>query len=215
MIVTKKKNFQDLTKMIKSRSVYVIGCSQCATLCKTGGEHEVLQMKEQLEDNGYTVTGFFVLDPACHQKNSKRLFRQELSKIDCASSLLVLACGSGVQNVSTLFPEKHIVSGTDTLFLGVEEIRGIFSQKCSLCGTCIVENYSGVCPIGQCPKHMLNGPCGGSMDGRCEVSKEYFCVWEKILEKMKNGVKEHQLKHIIPPHNWSVPLIQQVADDSR
>lgn len=213
MIVTKKKKFQDLVKLMQSGSVYILGCSECATLCQTGGENEVLEMKQQLEDIGYNVTGSFILDPACHKKNSKRLLRQELSKIEKATHLLVLACGDGVQVSSALFPEKHIISGTDTLFLGVEDTREIYVKRCSLCGTCIVESYHGLCPIGRCPKHMLNGPCGGSMDGHCEISKEYPCVWEEIINKMKNEKIHHQLKQIIPPHNWNVPLRHKMADD--
>jgi ferredoxin len=215
MIVTKKKEFNKLLKLIPSGSVYILGCSECATKCKTGGEKEVLQMKQRLEELGYIVTGSIILEPACHKHNSMRLLRVESSKIEKADHLLVLACGDGFQVVSSLFPGKHVVSGTDTLFLGVEESRGLFAKRCSLCGTCIAESFNGICPIGRCPKHMLNGPCGGSMDGHCEVSKEYPCVWEEILDQMLEKKDQYQLNHIIPPHNWQTSLTQQTVDDTR
>ena len=144
---------------------------------------------------------------------SRRLLKPEAANIEKADHLLVLACGDGLQVVASLFPEKHVVSGTDTLFLGAEEKRGVFTKRCDLCGTCIAESFDGICPIGRCPKHMLNGPCGGSIDGRCEVSPEYACVWQEILDKAVEKKTEEQLKKIRPPHNWSTSLVQHIGED--
>lgn len=212
MIITKKKSFEDIINALGPGSVYILGCSQCATLCRTGGETEVLQMKDLLEQQRITVTGYFILDPACHKKNSKHLLRNELQNIEQAEYLLVLACGDGLQVVSSLFPNKHVISGTDTLFLGAEEKRGVFTKRCHLCGTCIAEEFNGICPIGQCPKHMLNGPCGGSMSGYCEVSSEHPCVWEFIIESMVNSGQQKNLKEVIKPHNWMESLVCSVED---
>ncbi len=49
MIITKQKNFDELLKILGNGPVFLIGCSECATLCHTGGEDEILTMKEALE----------------------------------------------------------------------------------------------------------------------------------------------------------------------
>jgi ferredoxin len=213
MIITKKKPFDEIKQLIPSGSVYIFGCSECATLCKTGGAEEVQQMKQRLESEGYTVTGTYVLDPACHKKKSRLLLREEMGIIQETDHLLVLACGDGMQVVASLFPEKHVVSGTDTLFLGAEDKRYVFGKRCDLCGTCIAESFNGICPIGRCPKQMLNGPCGGSVDGHCELSKDLPCVWQEIIDKATALDKVEQLKSYRPPHNWAVKRTQDIRGD--
>lgn len=213
MIISKKKPFQDLQTLMPLGSIYILGCSECATLCKTGGKDEVEQMKQQLESAGYTINGTFVLDPACHKKNSRHLLRSELAIIQGSDHILVLACGDGLQVVASLFPDNHVVSGTDTLFLGAEDKRYVFGRRCDLCGTCIAESFNGICPIGRCPKHMLNGPCGGAMDGHCELSHDYPCVWLEIIEKADKINQRDTIRSIQPPHNWKTSLTQHIGDE--
>ena len=203
MIITKQKNFQELCNLIKKDTVFIVGCSECATLCNTGGEKEVLEMKKNLEKNDVDVSGWVILDPACHLQNDKRLFRKHRESVKKAKKILVLACGNGVQTVSDALNDKEIISGLDTLFLG--EIKHIndFERKCNLCGECISNLFGGFCPISACPKSMLNGPCGGSVDGKCEVNKEMDCVWEFIIKYFQEKGELDKLKNISAPKDWS------------
>jgi ferredoxin len=213
MIITKKKQFNEILKRIENKSVFIIGCSQCATLCHTGGENEALTMKKNLEEKNIKVTGFTILDPTCHRLNDKRLLKQFKTEIENSSVILSLSCGDGLQVISGLYPNKKIISGTNTLFLGVEGKRDEFLKYCELCGTCISDTFYGICPIGRCPKNILNGPCGGSFNGTCEISLDIACVWEEIIEKYKNLDKINELKDIIDPHDWIQTFQYKLRED--
>ncbi|RLF40673.1 MAG: 5,10-methylenetetrahydrofolate reductase [Thermoplasmata archaeon] len=204
MIITKRKQLDHILEKTKGSRVFIAGCSECATLSHTGGEKEVLEMKDYLEKNGVTVTGWAVLDPACHLPNTKRIFREKL--VEDTDKILVLACGNGVQTVRDALPDKEVIAGLDSLFLGEIIHLSEFERRCNLCGECIVDEFNGICPIARCPKHMLNGPCGGSQNGRCEVNPEMECVWDRIYKRMIENGGRDQLRKIIPPKDWSKSL---------
>lgn len=206
MIITKQKPFDELLKTIGHGPVFLVGCSECATLCHTGGEEELIQMKAALEQQNVRVLGWIVLDPACHLQNNKRLLKVHLDSIEKAQKILVLACGNGVQTVAEQFLNKDVLSGTDTLFLG--EIKRIteFEKRCSLCGHCLLDDFEGFCPVSRCPKAMLNGPCGGTRNGKCELATDMDCVWVRIYEQLKTKQRSQQLLEIQPPKKWARSL---------
>ena len=203
MIITKQKDLDNIVEMISGDPVFIVGCSECATLCNTGGEKEVLEMKKYLEERKIRVTGWVVLEPACNLQNDKRIFRKYKNKLDNTSKILVLACGNGVQTVAEIFDNIDIIPGTDTLFLGETKRIGDFEKRCNLCGECIAYLFDGFCPISRCPKGMLNGPCGGSVNGKCEVNKDVDCVWDLIVKRFKKKGELDKLKQINAPKDWS------------
>jgi len=203
MIITKQKDFDKLLTSISNGPVFIIGCSECATLCKTGGEDEIVKMKEDLRKNNIDTTGWIILDPACHLQNDKRLLKKHKDEIENAKKILVLACGNGVQTVSEVIKNIDIVPGTETLFLGEIKRLTDFEKRCIMCGDCIQDLFEGVCPISRCPKSMLNGPCGGSIDGKCEISTELDCIWDIIYKRLKEKGQLNKLKEIKKPKDWS------------
>ena len=203
MIVTRQKNFDDLLKSITNGPVFIIGCSECATLCHTGGEEEVLQMKSALEKKNICVTGWVILDPACNLQNDKRLLKKYKKELDKAKKILVLSCGSGVQTVSEIIDNIDVIPGADTIFLGEIVRLTDFEKRCTLCGECIQDLFDGFCPISRCPKSMLNGPCGGSVNGKCEVSSDLDCIWDIIFKRLTEKGKLDRLKEIKKPKDWS------------
>ncbi len=209
MIVTKQKDLENIICLIQKDPVFIVGCSQCATLCKTGGEDEIKKMVSILKDKNINVTGWVVLDPACHFLNDKRILKSYKDKIKKAKKVLVLACGNGVQTVAEIIDNAEVIPGLDTLFLG--EIKSVneFEKRCNLCGECIQYLFDGLCPISRCPKNMLNGPCGGSINGKCEVSKDLDCIWEVIIKKLDKEKKLFLLKRIVEPKDWSKSLVMQ------
>ncbi|RLF32975.1 MAG: 5,10-methylenetetrahydrofolate reductase [Thermoplasmata archaeon] len=211
MIVTKQKELDYLLKSIANKPVFIIGCSECATLCHTGGEEEVVAMKKILEEKDIKVTGWVILEPACHLQNNKRILRGYKEEIKDADKILVLACGNGVQAVSEVLKDKNVISGTDTLFLGEIKHLGDFERRCDLCGDCIQDLFFGLCPIARCPKHMLNGPCGGSRNGKCEVYHDMDCVWDLIIKKMQRRGELDRLKRIRMAKDWSKSNEMQVV----
>ncbi len=203
MIISKQKELNDLLNRLNCKSVFIVGCSECATVCHTGGEEEVLAMKDALEKKDINVVGWVVLEPACHLNNDKRLLRLHKHEIDKTDKVLVLACGNGAQVVSEILEDIDVISGTDTLFLGEIKRSNEFEKRCVMCGDCIVEIFEGLCPISRCPKSMLNGPCGGSVNGKCEVNQDMDCVWSKIFDCLKEKGRLNKLREIVEPKDWS------------
>ncbi len=203
MIITKQKDFNELLSSIGKEPVFIIGCSECATMCHTGGEKEVLEMKGALEDKNIPVTGWVILEPACHFQNDKRILRKYKDEVNKANKILVLACGNGIQTVSEIIENADVIAGNDTLFLGEIKRANEFEKRCNMCGDCIEDLFGGFCPVSRCPKSMLNGPCGGSIDGKCEVDSNIDCVWDLIYKRLKEKKQLQLLKIIQEPKDWS------------
>jgi len=203
MIITKQKDFNELFGTIGKEPVFIIGCSECATMCHTGGEKEVLEMKGALEDKNIMVTGWVILEPTCNLQNDKRLLRPHKEEVARANKILVLACGNGVQTISEIIENADVMAGTDTLFLGEIKHANEFEKRCTMCGECIQDLFGGICPISRCPKSMQNGPCGGSVNGKCEVDPNLDCVWNLIYKRLKKEGQLELLNAIQKPKDWS------------
>ena len=203
MIISKQKNFPEILDALEgSTKVFLIGCAKCATVCKSGGEEEVFQMQERLTSEGREVTGSLVIDEACHMLRAGRDLRSRKEPVEEADALLVMACGAGVQSVSEAVAKKT-VAALDTLFLGNIRRFGQFEQKCSLCGECLLTETAGICPMTVCPKGMLNGPCGGMMQGRCETDQDADCAWVRIHERLTVQGGVAGLKRHVPAKDFS------------
>ncbi|NVN98362.1 MAG: methylenetetrahydrofolate reductase C-terminal domain-containing protein [Geobacteraceae bacterium] len=203
MIISQKKPLETILESLgESRSVFLIGCAKCATVCKSGGEEEVWQMQEALHSAGREVTGSIIIDEACHMLRVGRDLRGKQQMVDDADALLVMACGAGIQSVSAAVP-KRTVAALDSMFLGNIRRFGQFEQKCSLCGECILSETAGICPVTACPKGLLNGPCGGMDNGRCETDPEAECAWAQIFSRITNDGREMDLDRSVPPKNYA------------
>jgi len=203
MIITKQKNFDELLRSIGSKPVFLVGCSQCATICHAGGKNDVLALKQALETKQIPVSGWVILEPACHQMNDKRMLKDHTMELNNSTKVLVLACGNGVQTLAGLITDKEIITGTDTLFLGEISHINEFNKRCVLCGECLLDLFGGLCPVSQCPKSMLNGPCGGSSQGKCEINQQVECVWDRIIQNLKKQGALQTLSVIQKPKDWS------------
>jgi ferredoxin len=203
MIITKQKNFVEILRCIDSKPVFLIGCNECATLCHTGGKDEVIKLKEALVKERIPVLGWVILEPACHLLNDKRMLKEYTKELSKSEKVLVLSCGNGVQTIAEILSEKEVIPGTDTLFLGEISRLNEFDKRCMLCGECLLDNFEGFCPVARCPKSMLNGPCGGSTKGKCEINSEMECIWDRIYQELKKRRKLQVLDVIQKPKDWS------------
>ncbi len=203
MIVSRQKPFNELLAQLDgSQKIFLVGCAKCATVCKSGGEEEVWKMQESLAAVGKEVTGSLVIDEACHMLRAQRDLRGKKDMVEDADVFLVLACGAGVQSVSAS-SDKKTVAGLDTLFLGNILRFGQFEQRCSLCGTCILTQTGGICPVTACPKGLLNGPCGGMDQGQCETDPEKDCAWVQIFQRLQRQGAEAALQNSVAPKDYS------------
>ena len=214
MIVTKKREFNELMENIKNyRSIFLLGCSECAALCETGGEPEVKAMKEALGSEGKEITGTFVAKSGCQVLGTKvelKPFKEAIDKADC---IIVMSCGAGTQTAVELYEDKPVLPSNDSLFLANMTRLKVFDERCSLCGKCILDKTGGICPITRCAKGLINGPCGGSREGRCEVSKDTPCAWQQIYSRLKKLNLLNSLKEISQPKTKPFRPRRQIPED--
>jgi len=200
--ITEQKPIDEVMQYLeKCGTVYLIGCGTCATLCRTGGKSEVLEMKDKLEAAGKKVTGWMVIPTACDELTRDAL-RENAKDVESADCILAMTCAFGVQTV-TLYSDKPVYPALNTLFVGREERPGYFIEVCMQCGDCVLAQTAGICPLVRCAKSLLNGPCGGSVDGKCEISPDIPCAWQLIYDRLAALGQLDRLEEIQPPRDWS------------
>jgi len=184
----------------------VVGCGNCAAKAKSGGEPETEAMAERLRAKGVMVTGWMVPPNGgslCKLSAVRKLLNEEYqAQSQAADSFLVLACGQGVHTVIDATGARMVHPGCDTIFGGETVTDDFITEYCSLCGECVLENTGGLCPITLCAKSLLNGPCGGARDGKCEVYPERDCGWRLIFDRLRELGQEESMLEFQPPKNW-------------
>lgn len=204
MIVAERKPLNEIADMIVPfKQVTVIGCRSCVAICLAGGEKEVktvvsaLKLKNKKEGRKQEFDGF-VLERQCE----KEWVKEVEGKIQSSDVILSMACSLGAQTIGDMYPEKTVVPALNTAIFGVPEEQGVWSEKCLGCGDCIIHTTGGICPIARCAKSMLNGPCGGSSEGRCEVNLDVECAWYAIHERLKLQNRLDLMESVRPPKDW-------------
>ncbi len=199
MIITEKKKKEEIVGALKgSKKVYLFGCGSCAEQCQTGGKKELDAMAGFLSKEGYEVTGSSMVDETCYRQLVLKEFKHK-KEIQDSDSILVLACGAGVKTVADVAEEtKPVLAALDSIFLASVERYGRFFEGCSLCGECLLSDTAGICPHTDCPKGLLNGPCGGVVNGQCEVDTENACAWVRIYKRLKAQGRLHLMKKMRP-----------------
>jgi len=212
MIGQTQKPIEEILEYLKdNEKIVVVGCGGCATVFHTGGEQEVKEMAEKLSKAGKKVLAG-IAPPfgefTCYAPWSKSRLNQYRKEIEESDAILMLSCGDGVQVVRELILEeefniiKPIYPGTNP----IGHMGGgptLFKEKCQQCGECELGKFAGICPLTQCAKGLLNGPCGGTNNGKCEVDPERDCAWVKIYERLKALDMLEKMNEIVEPKDWS------------
>lgn len=205
MIMAEGKPIEEIIGEIKDlERVLVAGCDGCVTVCEAGGLKEVQVLASALrmyftQQGKPKVIEEVSLTRQC-DKDYLRTIQDRIGNYDCVVSL---ACGAGVQFMAEMYKDKLIFPGVDTRFIGVTEERGVWTERCQACGQCILASTGGICPVARCSKRMLNGPCGGSEGGKCEVSKEIPCGWQLIYDRLKELGQLDRFEHPMNPKDWT------------
>jgi ferredoxin len=204
MIVAEQKSFDELKTLVGSaQKVLVVGCGTCVTVCFSGGAREAaitaasLRMASKLEGNAKQVS-----DVTVQRQCEWEYLDQITEQVREADVVLSLGCGVGVQAIAERYPQTWVVPGLNTKFLGMPTEQGVWAERCAACGDCILGLTGGICPIARCSKSLLNGPCGGSEAGHCEVNPEIPCAWQLIYDRLNSLGKLQVLMDIQPPKNW-------------
>ncbi len=203
MIRSEQKPFEEILGYLEGENrVFVLGCDGCANASQTGGWPQVLAMKELLEEAGKEVTGYTVIDFLCQKALVASRLRPLEEKVMAADGVLVLSCGIGIQAAAAMI-KKPVHPGCNTISLGWSRGEWQGEERCMECGDCLLDYTGGICPLTACTKGLLNGPCGGASNGKCELAKEKECGWEKIYQRLKELGKLDRLKRFIPPKDYN------------
>ena len=138
-------------------------------------------MKALLEERGFEVVATITPAECCH----KLLVKKDTKPIkdSGAEAVVGMSCGDGVQTVADNIA-LPIYPANNTMFLGQVERVGMFNEYCRMCGDCVLGATGGICPITKCAKSLVNGPCGGQKNGKCEVNPENDCAWIQIYNRL-------------------------------
>jgi len=204
MIKAKEKPLNEVIDMVKDlKKVLIAGCDGCVTVCEAGGAKEAKVLAAALR-LFFTQEGKKAeVDETSLTRQCNKDYLQELQdRIDNYDAVVSIACGCGVQFLAEMYPTKIVYPGVDTCFMGVTDERGVYSERCQACGRCILAETGGICPIARCSKRMLNGPCGGSERGKCEINPDVPCGWELIYERLKTLGQLDRFENPVAPKDW-------------
>jgi len=198
MIVGERKTFEQIWDSVKGfKSLLVLGCGTCVAVCQSGGEKEVgllaseLRMKSRMDGLEIKI-GEATIERQC----DREFFDSIKDKAKEYDAILSMACGAGVQFTSEVLEPIRVYPALNTRFIGVTEAEGNWAERCRACGNCIVGDYGGICPMTICAKGLVNGPCGGSKNGKCEAGQEKDCAWVLIYNRLK---RQNRLDNLRAP----------------
>jgi hypothetical protein len=220
MHATIQKPIEEIVNHIQpGEKVFVVGCNNCAWKCHSGGEEETQGMAERLTRRGVQVVGYTTPGQRgmslCKLDHTRKVLREDYAEqIKTADSFLVLGCGQGVHTVIDATEGAMVHPGCDTIFGGETVSETDINEYCSLCGECVIEFTGGLCPMTLCAKSLLNGPCGGAENGKCEVDSDRDCGWILIYERLKKLGRLDLLEGYQKPKNhakWSRPRSLKVS----
>lgn len=205
MITAEQKPIDEIRRIIEPyEKILILGCGSCVAECAAGGEKEtailalVLRMAAKID--GKTL----LAEAKTVERQCVKDFILPLDEIiDHYDAVLSLGCGAGVQAVAEIFSKIPIIPALNTKFIGETKDQGCWVENCIGCGDCMLYYFGGVCPLTRCAKNLLNGPCGGSKDGKCEVDPQVPCAWQLIFERLSGFKALERLEKIYPPKDWS------------
>ena len=204
MIIADRKSLAEIQDMVKNcKKILVLGCKGCVTVCNVGGLKEVqvlassLKIARKKEGNPLEVDEN-VIERQCDPEYIEQV-KDSVGNYDAVVSM---ACGVGPQFLSEAYPNQKFYPAVNTKFFGGAVAHGIWEERCAGCGTCIIHYFDGLCPIARCSKSLMNGPCGGSSDGKCEISKDVLCIWDMIVKKKTEQGRLNDLLYVTPAKDW-------------
>lgn len=204
MIIAERKPFKEIKDSLQGyQRILILGCGTCVSVCLAGGEKEVGLLASQLRiafqlDNQVVEIGEATIQRQCDREYIEPI----IEKAKGYDVILSMGCGAGVQFVAEILESRPVIPAVNTLFIGVTEEEEHWDERCQACGDCVLALTGGICPIARCAKNLLNGPCGGSQGGKCEISPDLPCAWHLIVEHLTKLGQLDRLEEVRPPKSW-------------
>lgn len=204
MIVADRKSIEEIQDMIKEyKKILLVGCKGCVTVCNVGGAKEVGVLAATLKIARKKDGNPIEIDEKTLERQCDPEYIEQIRDIyDQYDAVLSMACGVGPQFLSEAYPGQKFYPTVNTKFFGGAVTHGIWEERCAGCGTCVIHYYDGLCPIARCSKSLQHGPCGGSADGKCEISKDVECIWDTIVKKKMEQGRLEDLRTIRAAKDW-------------
>ncbi len=199
MLVVRIKPKEEILPLISSKRIFILECLGCRDV-----HYPVEAAEEFIGDLKEEVVERASLDYLCHREFAQEYIRAYASQVEKAEVVLVFSCGVGAQVVSSLLEDRTVYTGCDTLYLNGFQGLTAKEYNCEQCGECYLNYTGGICPVALCSKHLLNGPCGGSQQGKCEVDPDIPCVWQQIVDRLVRLGRLDTLERLGAPKNWNV-----------
>ena len=178
MLITQLKP-KDEIQALTGGKTFIITCEGCKEVFFP--ESEAADMREGIDGGGSLAADYI-----CNPENLLFRLKKHTDELSGADTVLVFSCGVGVQTVSENFPDKKVFAACDTYPLPGDQGVTPLEYDCDQCGECHLNSTGGICPITACSKSLVNGQCGGSKNGKCEVDKDMECGWERIYKRLES-----------------------------
>ncbi len=205
MIVAERKPFGEIKERVRDyKKIFVLGCGTCVSVCHAGGEKEVELLATELrmasrKEGKEIEAGEATIQRQC----DKEYIEPIMETARDYDVVLSMACGAGVQLVAEMLEPMTVLPALNTRFIGITAAEGTWLENCRACGNCLLADYGGICPMTMCAKSLVNGPCGGYKDGKCETSSERNCAWIMIYERLNKQKKLDRMRKIYAVKDYS------------
>ncbi len=204
MVKAKRKPIEEIKNTIADyKKVLTIGCGGCVSVCLAGGQREVNTLNAELKlayklEKVSKIMGSYTVERQCNPQFLVEI-KEMVKDYDC---IISMACGAGVQLIAETFKEIPVFPGVNTISIGIDKDIGMYEEKCRACGECVLAYTGGICPVTRCAKGVFNGPCGGTNQGKCEISQDIPCAWLDIYERLKGQNRLDDIMKMQPPMMW-------------
>jgi ferredoxin len=204
MIIAEQKPLNEILEMISDiKKLLILGCRGCVAVCSAGGDKEVKVLASALRLGRKKAGKPIEIHEATYVRQCDPEYLEPLKEEGKNyDAVLSMACGVGVNFIADRCPGVNVLPALNTTFYGANLSSGEWAEMCAGCGACILHLTGGLCPVARCAKHLSNGPCGGSVGGRCEINPDVPCIWQRIYDKLTSQNKEQMLRKIIPIRDW-------------
>jgi len=179
----KLKAIDELAPLLADKdNLFVIACNKCFKEFETVDEPDCAEFVKIAEEQGKKITGTAKADFLCNKTKAEANLCEMIP--EGTEHVVVLSCGLGIQTVADV-TKMSVVAATNSLNYTGHHGMALTKKACDACAQCYLNMTGGICPIVDCSKSLINGQCGGAKNGKCEVSPDKDCAWEKIQKRLE------------------------------
>ena len=172
-------------------NLFVIACNKCFKEFETMNEPDSDAFVNIAKYLGKNVTGVAKADFLCNKTKAQKGLAAMIP--EGTENVVAISCGLGVQTVADVV-SLPTFAACDSLNYTGHHGMALTKKACDACAQCYLNMTGGICPIVDCSKSLVNGQCGGAKNGKCEVSPDKDCAWEKIQQRLAAQGRLDELK---------------------